>query len=145
MHLQVDLKSTDTGMLTIGQVAARAGIHASAIRYYESQGLLPSPPRIGGKRVYDASIFERLAVIGLAKLAGFSLAETKVMLSTVSRSGPAKAWRQSAKTKRMEINRQMRSLEITKYVLTNIAQCRCRSLDECGRAFRKALAGRRWM
>lgn len=127
-------------MLTIGQVAARAGLNASAIRYYESQGLLPSPPRLGGKRVYDASIFERLAVIGLARLAGFSLAETRVMLSTVRPGGPAPAWRQSAKTKRMEIDRQMRSLEVTKYVLTNLAQCRCGSLDECARAFRKALA-----
>ena len=127
-------------MLTIGQVAARAGLNASAIRYYESQGLLPPPPRIGGKRVYDRSILERLAVIGLAKLAGFTLAETKVMLSSVSRGGPAQAWRQSAKTKRIEIDRQMRSLEVTKYVLTSIAQCRCRSLEECGRAFRAARA-----
>lgn len=128
-------------MLTIGQIASRAGIRASAIRYYEAQGLLPEALRENGKRVYDPSILERLDVIALAKLAGFSLAETKVLLANVSaRGGPRHVWRQSAKAKRTEIDREMRSLEVTKYVLTNIAQCRCRSLEECARAFRKALA-----
>ncbi len=60
-------------MLTIGQVALKAGLRASAIRYYEAQGLLPPAPRHGGKRVYDASILVRLSAIDLAKTAGFTL------------------------------------------------------------------------
>ena len=58
-------------MLTIGAVAARTGLRASAIRYYESRGLLPVASRAAGKRVYDASVLARLAVIRLAKTAGF--------------------------------------------------------------------------
>ena len=50
-------------MLTIGQIATRAGVRASAIRYYESRGLLPAASRDAGKRVYDVSVLERLAVI----------------------------------------------------------------------------------
>ena len=53
-------------MLTIGQVASRAGLRASAIRYYEAQGLLPAALRHAGKRVYDDSILDRLAMIALA-------------------------------------------------------------------------------
>lgn len=55
-------------MLAIGEVAGRAGLRASAIRYYEEQGLLPRPRRRSGKRVYDVSVLDRLALIELSAL-----------------------------------------------------------------------------
>ena len=64
-----------TEELTIGEVARRAGIRTSAIRYYESVGLLPAPPRMSGRRRYDPSIVQRLAVLHLAQEAGFTMAE----------------------------------------------------------------------
>jgi len=78
-------------MLTIGQVASRTGLRASAIRYYEAQGLLPRPSRQAGKRMYSAAILDRLAVIELAKIAGFGLSEIRVLLSHVEAGEPSAA------------------------------------------------------
>ena len=55
------------GRMTIGEVARRAGLRPSAVRYYERIGLLPSPPRIGGQRRYESGVLQRLAVIRGAK------------------------------------------------------------------------------
>jgi DNA-binding transcriptional MerR regulator len=59
--------------MTIGQVAKRSGLRASAIRYYERVGLLPKPARSGGQRRYDSRILDRLAVLERAKNCGFTL------------------------------------------------------------------------
>ena len=50
----------DVARLTIGEVARRAGMRTSRIRYYESVGLLPEPERISGMRRYDADVLQRL-------------------------------------------------------------------------------------
>ena len=62
---------------TIGEIASRAGVAASAIRYYESIGLLPEPERESGQRRYDESVLGRLGFIGVAQAAGFKLPEIK--------------------------------------------------------------------
>ncbi len=49
--------------MRIGEVAQRAGLRTSAIRYYEAAGVLPAPERSGGRRTYDESVISRLAVI----------------------------------------------------------------------------------
>jgi MerR family transcriptional regulator, redox-sensitive transcriptional activator SoxR len=67
-------------LLTIGEVARRAGVRTSAIRYYEEAGLLPEPERIGGKRRYEKGILRRLALIGGAKRARFTLGEIHTLL-----------------------------------------------------------------
>ena len=76
MALKVGLKST----LTIGDVAARAGLRTSAIRYYESVGLLPEPDRDAGRRRYGEDVLQRLAVIDTAQRAGLSLDEIRLLL-----------------------------------------------------------------
>ena len=63
--------------LTIGEVARRSGLRASAIRFYEKTGLLPNPDRRGGQRRYDPAILERLAVLEFAKQCGFTLDEAR--------------------------------------------------------------------
>ena len=63
--------------MTIGQVAKECGVAASAIRYYEAEGVLPKPVRIGGRRLYDRAVLDRLAVIERAAACGFSLAEVR--------------------------------------------------------------------
>ena len=57
--------------IRIGEVARRAGIATSAIRYYEREGLILKADRRGNTRVYGVDIFDRLALIELAKSAGF--------------------------------------------------------------------------
>ena len=61
--------------LAIGDVARRAGIRPSALRYYESIGLLPQPRRVNGRRRYDESTVRMLKLIQLAQGAGFTVAE----------------------------------------------------------------------
>ena len=64
-------------VLRIGEVAQRAGIATSAIRYYEREGLIHKADRKGNARVYGADIFDRLSLIELAKSAGFTVAEMR--------------------------------------------------------------------
>ena len=66
--------------LTISEVARQAGIRASAIRYYESVGLLAPPQRVSGQRRYTAEILRRLAFIQSAQAVGFSVAEMLALL-----------------------------------------------------------------
>ena len=123
------------GQITIGAIAARTGLRASTIRYYEAEGLLPPAPREHGRRVYDASVFQRLAVIELAKTAGFTLAEIKSVLSAANASPPSTTWQKLTNAKRAEIEGQMHALALKKRVVDEISKCNCRSLDDCGRAF----------
>ncbi len=65
--------------LSIGEVAAYAGIQTSAIRYYESEGLLPPPRRVSGHRRYDADVLKRLGLIQLLRQAGFGIREMQAL------------------------------------------------------------------
>src|SRR5215207_4635052 len=70
----------DWPQLTIGDVAHRAGLATSSIRYYESIGLLPEPDRLHGQRRYRTDVLGRLAFIGVAQSAGFKLDEIKALV-----------------------------------------------------------------
>jgi len=122
-------------MLTIGQVATRAGLRASAVRYYEAQGLLPTAARQGGKRVYDPSIVDRLGFIALAKMAGFEIDEIRDTLSRNGDRQPASTWKRLGKTKRIDLDEQIARLARMKALLGKLDGCRCGTLDQCGRAF----------
>ena len=130
-------------MLTIGQVALKSGLRASAIRYYESLGLLPSPPRRAGKRIYPDAILERLAVIELAKVAGFGLHEIRSLMADAATGEPVRAWKKLAAAKSLEIDQHMRQLGRMKRVLSRLAACRCATMEECGRLFIEARSKRR--
>jgi MerR family redox-sensitive transcriptional activator SoxR len=122
-------------VLTIGQVAARAGLSASAIRYYEQQGLLPPPIRSGGRRVYDRTILDRLAVIELAKHAGFELKEIRTLLSRAAMRKPNAMWAALAERKRRAVDDEIARLTTMKVVLAEVQSCACATLADCGRMF----------
>ena len=67
-------------MLDIGEVAERSGLPTSTLRFYEEKGLIESIGRNGLRRVFDASVLERLALITLGRRAGFSLDEIATMV-----------------------------------------------------------------
>jgi MerR family redox-sensitive transcriptional activator SoxR len=127
-------------MLTIGEVARRADLPASTIRYYEQLGLLAPAARVGGKRVYSNSVLKRLAVIEVAKAAGFELHEIGAMLKSVQHDGPSKTWHRSARTKQAAIEAQMRTLARMREILEGLQSCGCATLEECGAAFITAIA-----
>jgi DNA-binding transcriptional MerR regulator len=68
-------------LLTIGELARRAGVSTSALRYYEELGLLPAPARVSGQRRYPESAARLVGAILLHSDAGFTLAEQKALLT----------------------------------------------------------------
>jgi len=118
--------------MTIGQVAKEAGLAASAIRYYEQAGILPRAGRIGGRRRYDRSILERLAVVDRAKACGFSLAEIRQLFFGF-RDGtpPNERWRTLAERKIRELDVLAQKIAATREMLAR--PCNCKDLGECGR------------
>ncbi len=122
-------------LLSIGKVADRAGIAASAIRYYEAEGLLPRADRRSGRRVYDERIVERLAIIHLAKGAGFTVAEVKRLLGGFARrTPPGERWRTLAERKLVELDERIAEAERMKRLLQIVQRCECPTFEDCSRA-----------
>ena len=122
--------------LEIGEVARRAGLKPSAIRYYEERGLLtPASRTSGGHRLYGDDAVERLALITFAKNLGFSLHEIRVLLFGFPDETPAGArWSDLASTKLQELDAVAQRIETMRAALHRISGCRCRDLDQCARA-----------
>ncbi len=120
--------------MTIGEAARRAGVRPSAIRYYERAGLLPEPERVGGKRRYGEGVLHRLALVGGAKRAGFTLGEIRTLMQGFpAETGPPERWRALASEKLVEVEEAMAQLRRTRELLGEALRCGCASLDECAR------------
>ena len=118
--------------LSIGQVAARAGINVSAIRYYERHGLIPAPERVSGQRRYTDRIVRRLGIIDAAKQAGFSLDEVRTLLTSTDQGAPAhEQLRALAAHKLPEIDAMIERAETMRLWLTAATACGCETLDAC--------------
>lgn len=118
--------------LTIGEVARRVGLKTSAIRYYESLGVLPQPERISGQRRYTAETVRRLQVIDVAKRAGFSLDEARVLLANSEQGTPAhQQLRELAQRKLPEVEALITRAEAMRAWLTTATGCNCETLDVC--------------
>jgi DNA-binding transcriptional MerR regulator len=122
--------------MSIGELARRAGVSASALRYYERLGLLKKPPRAGGKRVYDPDALTRIGWIRLGVDAGLTLRELRGLIEP--REGPAD-WRALLRDKREELVRRAAELRRTQGLLDAALACGCTDLGECGRARAAAL------
>ncbi len=121
--------------MKIGQLAASAGLNASAIRYYEKLGLLVPPQRLGGQRRYPSDALSRVLLIRFATDMGFSLGEIKLFLSGLRDNAPVgPRWKKLAARKLSEVERNIaRSLKL-KALLQGLLHCRCVSLQQCVRA-----------
>ena len=118
--------------MTIGEVARESGLAASAIRYYEQSGVLPKPARIGGRRHYNRSVLERLAVLERCKACGFSLMETRQLFYGFREgTAPSERWQVLARRKIAELDELTRKIAATREMLER--NCACRDLEECGR------------
>lgn len=116
--------------LAIGEVAARAGMSTSRIRYYEARGLLPEPERAAGKRRYTEEVFRRLAIIDAAQRVGFTLGEIRDLLG--SRDQPAhERLRQLAVLKLPELDDLIARATSVRRVLRMCSKCSCESIDVC--------------
>jgi len=115
--------------LTIGEVARRAGVAPTALRFYEQIGLLPEPGRVAGKRRYDVTVLARLEVIRMCKTAGFSLDEMAILFADDG-AGRA-ASRDLARAKLAEIDERIRALEDARRVIEWGLTCTCPSIATC--------------
>jgi MerR family transcriptional regulator, redox-sensitive transcriptional activator SoxR len=118
--------------LSIGEAASRAGIRTSAIRYYETVGLIPAPDRISGQRRYEGDVVHRLGLIAVAKEAGFSLDEVRTLLDSADRGQPAhRELRALAERKLPEVDALIERAQAVREWLRTAAGCGCDSLDDC--------------
>jgi len=118
--------------LLIGEVARRAGLSTSALRYYERIGLLPPPARVSKRRSYDSKVIGRIRIILLALDAGFTVKETKTFLSGYPLSTtPAERWRALATKKLAELDAQITRLAQMKSILNDSFHCRCVRIEDC--------------
>ena len=123
----------DETILTIGEVAQRAGLRTSAIRYYEEIGVLPQPERVyGGHRRYSEHVFQQLAFIRLAQQAGFLMAEIQTLASGFDENAPLGVrWRSLAEQKLAELEELIARAQGMKRILEHGIRCQCLNLDEC--------------
>jgi len=121
--------------VSIGEIARRMGLRPSAIRFYESERLLEEIPRRSGRRVYDESVCERLALIQTARRAGFTIAEIRHLFHgfPADASAPDR-WRGLVERKRAEIRDKMRELTRMTEILDLLEGCDCPDLEVCGAA-----------
>src|SRR5258706_120132 len=118
--------------LLIGEVARRAGIRPSALRYYESIGLMPAPKRVSGRRRYDESTVQMLKVVQLAQQAGFTVAEIQTLLHGFAPdTPPAARWLPLAQHKIAELDALIERAQQMKRILETGLNCGCLRLEDC--------------
>lgn len=121
--------------LDIAEVARRAGVAASALRFYEEKGLIASIGRRGLRRLFDPGVLERLALIALGRAAGFSLDEIARMFAP---DGRLSIDRRLLTQKAEELEARIRKLSAMRDGLRHAAACRAPSHMECP-TFRRIL------
>jgi MerR family redox-sensitive transcriptional activator SoxR len=118
----------------IGEVARRAGVTASTLRYYEREGLLPRPARSSNRRSYDSRVMGRIRIIQLARSAGFSIAETRTFISGhPSGSIPSSRWQTLADRKIQEMDALIARATEMKSLLRSSFKCGCPTIEDCER------------
>jgi MerR family redox-sensitive transcriptional activator SoxR len=140
-------------VLTIGEVAARSGVAASALRFYEEQGLIASERNDSGHRRYPRSVLRRVAFIVFAQKVGLSLEEIRAALARLPRNrAPERAdWAQLSGSWTRRIDERIAELQRMKAGLTECIGCGCLSLDRCqfanpgDRAARRGAGPRYWI
>ena len=127
--------------MTIGEVARRAELRPSAIRYYERLGLLPRPSRVSGQRRYDAHVLERLAIVRFAKFVGFRIDEIRLLLDGTPGRPPPQRWRHIAEGKVEQVDTLITEAIAVRALLQKTLQQKCPKLVERGLALAHAAQG----
>jgi MerR family transcriptional regulator, redox-sensitive transcriptional activator SoxR len=118
--------------LAIGEVARRTGLQPSALRYYESIGLLPPPARSSGRRIYRQDTLGRIRLIQVAKRAGFTMAEIQTLFDGFApETPPAARWQELATGKLAELDQLAAAIEQMRGILRIGMECGCLRLDDC--------------
>ena len=119
--------------LTIGEVAARSGVAASALRFYEAQGLVGSSRTSGNQRRYERAVLRRIALIQAGRAAGIPLERIRAALDTLpaGRTPTRRDWERLSRAWRNDLDRQIATLHAIRDRLTTCIGCGCLSIDAC--------------
>jgi MerR family redox-sensitive transcriptional activator SoxR len=119
--------------LSVGDVAERSGLAASAVRYYEGEGLISATRTPGGQRRFARDVLRRLAFIRAARTIGLSLEEVAGELGRLpgGRTPTRADWARLSREWRSRLDEQIEALEALRDGLDGCIGCGCLSLDRC--------------
>lgn len=121
-----------TDKLSIGEVARQAGLRTSAVRYYESVGVLPEPQRLNGRRRYTPDTVQMLQTIQLAQQAGFSITEIRALFyGFTTDAPPAEYWRPLVVQKLHAIEQTIAQAHQMRAILQSLIHCGSARLEDC--------------
>ncbi|HEX5250284.1 MAG TPA: MerR family transcriptional regulator [Gaiellales bacterium] len=133
---------TEGSLLTIGEVARRAGVRTSTLRYYDDEGLVVPTARVGGRRRYGPVAVEQLATIRFCRALGFTLDEIRVILAAPRGKAQKARWRGVVDAKIAELDAVAARAAAMAAVLRVSRDCDCIDVSEC--ASRAAEWGGGW-
>lgn len=121
------------GELTIGELAARAGVARSALRFYEAEGLISSRRTAGNQRRYGQATLRRVALIQAGRAAGIPLEQIRAALATLPDERPPtrRDWERLSRSWRDDLDRRITTLQAIRGRLTTCIGCGCLSLQIC--------------
>jgi MerR family redox-sensitive transcriptional activator SoxR len=127
----VATEAAPTPLLSIGDLAARVGVRASALRFYEEERILTPAKREGGKRRYDASAVERVRFVRFCQQLGFSLSDVRRLLTEPTDAAAKRRWRGLVDAKMRELDLAVAKAAAVREVLGHSRDCNCISLEQC--------------
>jgi MerR family transcriptional regulator, redox-sensitive transcriptional activator SoxR len=117
--------------LSIGELADKARVRASALRYWEQRGLLPGAHREGRRRMWPATAVRRVALIKMAQRAGFTLAEIAQLVTSDTTPSATRQWRDMAARKLPELDRHIAQTQALRQAVADCLECGCMNFDRC--------------
>jgi MerR family redox-sensitive transcriptional activator SoxR len=122
-----------TDFLTIGDAAERSGVATSALRFYESRGLISSVRVSGNHRRYHRATLRRIAIIRVAQTLGLSLREIASAFETLpeKRNPTKKDWARLSTTWGRQLDQRIADLQNLRGRLSGCIGCGCLSLQNC--------------
>jgi len=126
-------KGSQSKPFTVGEVASRAGVTTSALRFYETNGLIRSDRNEAGHRRYHADVLRRVGFIKVAQRVGLTLGEIRAALDSLPdrRTPTRKDWAKLAASWQPVLDERIAMLEAMKDKLDGCIGCGCLSLDSC--------------
>jgi len=128
-------KKTSDGvrMLSVGEVAKRAGVPVSTLHFYESRGLIESSRNAGNQRRYPSLVLRTIAIIKVAQRTGIPLEEIKNAFGRYPPNSKLTAaqWGEMSTAWREDLNARIRTLEALRDSLDDCIGCGCLSLEDC--------------
>lgn len=120
-------------VLTVGEVATRAGVAASTLRFYEREGLIEAGRSDGGQRRYQRDVLRRIAFVRAAQRVGLTLDEIREALASLpkARTPTRQDWTRLSRSWRPRLDAKIAELERLRDGLDSCIGCGCLSLRVC--------------